>query len=133
MLRQSPVGIYIRALLDDPSVYVLFGFRLLPLTLFVGLLAGAITGIASGSFGLLYFAHHTTGLSLMLLAVIPFIATGMKGSLRLVMAAVLVTVAMSFVRFRLGYAASEFVVYGAILNVLALRPHGLRAFALREV
>lgn len=133
VLRQSPVGIYIRALLDDPSVYVLFGFRLLPLTLFVGLLAGAITGIASGSFGLLYFAHHTTGLSLMLLAVIPFIATGMKGSLRLVMAAVLVTVAMSFVRFRFGYAASEFVVYGTILIVLALRPHGLRAFALREV
>jgi branched-chain amino acid transport system permease protein len=131
-IRTTRLGIKIRALLDSPSAYAQLGFSVSLPSAIVGLIAGGLTGLAGACFGLLYLAHYSMGLALMLLAVIPCLLLGLQSSFRTVIAAVLTSAAIAGIRYRLGYTASEYVIYSLILFLLILRPRGLRGHV-REV
>ncbi len=132
-VRASSLGIKFRALLDDSSVCAHYGFGVSGLAALVGALAGGLTGVASSCFGLIYAAHYTVGLSFMLLAVVPCILVGMRNSSHVIIASTVVVAVVGVVRFLFGYTISEYVVYGAIILVLAARPLGLARSHLREV
>jgi branched-subunit amino acid ABC-type transport system permease component len=131
-IRYSRRGMFCRALLDDSSACLVFGFRVPAIAGVLGLVAGGLTGIASGCFGLLYVAHQTTGFTVMLRAVIPFILVGARSSGRIVVVSLLVVVVIAGFRTQFGETASHYLVYGVITLLLALRPEGLSREGLRR-
>ena len=132
-LRASSLGIRFRALLDDSSVCAHYGFSVSVLATLVGGLAGGLTGVAGSSFGVIYAARYSVGLSFMLLAVVPCILVGMRNSSRVVIASTAFVAVVGAVRFIFGYTISEYVVFGAIILLLTVRPLGFASSHLREV
>jgi len=132
-LRASSLGIKVRALLDDSSVCAHYGYSVSVLATLTGTLAGGLTGVAASCFGLLYSAHSSVGLSFMLLAVVPCILVGMRNSARVVITSCVFVALVGSVRFLFGYTISEYVVFGAIILLLAIRPLGFASTRIREV
>jgi len=132
-VRFSSFGVRMRALLDNSSACPLWGLNVPVLASLMGGLAGALTGVSASSFGLIYRAHYSTGLEIMLIAVIPCILVALRSTVRVIAASIGVVTVIEITQFKFGYTAAEFLVYGGIILVLILRPEGLTGRQLREV
>ena len=133
ILKVTHYGARLRAVLDEPSVSQLYGINVASYACMIGGIAGLLTGVASCSFGLLYFANTGTGFSLMMLAVIPCLIVGIHNSLRVIVASSAFVSTVLAVRFLLGYEASEFVIYGSMVVILLIMPSGFTGSRLREI
>jgi branched-chain amino acid transport system permease protein len=132
-LKFTELGARLRAVLDEPSVSQLYGINVPPYAYLLGGISGLLTGVASSSFGLLYFAHTSTGFSLMLLALVPCLMVGIQSSLRVILASAVFISIVVTVRFLFGYEASEFAIYGSIVVILLIVPPGFTGSRLREI
>jgi len=133
IVRYSSWSLPLRAVLDNSRGCPAYGMRVHTLAGVIGGLAGALTGVAASSFGLLYFAHSSMGFSLMLLAVVPVILIGPRNSHWIALVAVVTVAIIAAVRFYFGDSASQFLVQAAILVLLLTRPTGVLQGQLREV
>lgn len=133
LLRYSKWSLPLRALLEDSRACPAYGMRVRRLALVTGGLSGLLTGVAASSFGVLYFAHTSTGFSLMLLAVVPCVLIGPRRSSGVAAAAVISIGTIGIIRFYLGDNAAEFLVQVTLILLLICRPSGFVISNLREI
>jgi branched-subunit amino acid ABC-type transport system permease component len=133
LLRISKVSLPLRAILANSRACPGFGMHVPMLAGTIGSLSGFLTGAGASSFALLYFANVSTGFSLMLLAIVPFILAGTNGSVWVCAAAVLTITAIAAIRFYLGDTAAEFIVQMTIIALLLARPEGVVQTRLRGI
>lgn len=133
LLRRTPLGLRLRAVLIDPRAAVLHGFNVPRLALVLGAVSGALTGAAAATFGVIYRAHFSSGLALMMLAVIPSLCVGLRSSARIVALSAFLVVLVGVTQWTLGLTVAEYVVRGGTVALLLVSPNGLSPRRLREV
>ena len=133
LLRRLPVGLRLRAVLTDPRTAIIHGLDVPKLALGLGAVSGALSGAAAATFGLVYRAHYTSGMALMMLAVIPSLTVGMRRSARIIVVAIGVVVLLGFAQLSFGLAAADYLIRGATLVLLMISPMGFSPRSAREV